>query len=141
MTQATTNADAGAPAQSQTRPRVLIIDDALTVRLFCNQLLSQAGFEVAEAINGLEGLEVALQQPFDLFVVDINMQKMDGYAFLTEARRQPTLAATPAIMMSTEAANQDVSKAYDAGANFYLFKPVDPERLVASVRLMTGVAA
>jgi two-component system chemotaxis response regulator CheY len=118
--------------------RILVIDDALTVRLFCKQLLTGAGFRVTEAINGLEALEIALQEEFDLFLVDINMQKMDGYAFLSEARRHAGLAEVPAIMMSTEAGSEDVSRAWNAGANFYLFKPLDPERLVTAARLMTG---
>ena len=119
--------------------RVLVIDDTLTVRLFCAQLLTREGFAVSEAINGLEALERALEQRFDLFVVDINMQKMDGYTFLAEARRRPELCAIPAVMLSTEQAGEDIARAYRAGTNFYLAKPIDPERFVATVKLMTGV--
>ncbi|WP_285713729.1 response regulator [Erythrobacter oryzae] len=120
-------------------PRVLVVDDTLTVRLYCAQLLAREGFEVAEAVNGVEALEQALEQDFDLFVVDINMARMDGYAFLAEVRRTPALQAIPAVMLSTEAAEGDIARAYQAGANFYLTKPVDPERFVATVKLMTGV--
>lgn len=119
--------------------RVLVIDDSLTVRLFCAQLLTREGFAIDEAINGLEALEKALEQRFDLFVVDINMQKMDGYTFLAEARRRPELRAIPAMMLSNEQAGEDISRAYGAGANFYLAKPIDPDRFVATVKLMTGV--
>jgi two-component system chemotaxis response regulator CheY len=66
---------------------------------------------------------------------------MDGYAFVREARRLPELAAVPALMMSTEAAGSDVATAYEAGANFYLFKPIKPEQLVTAARLMAGVGA
>lgn len=92
--------------------RVLIVDDTLTVRLFCAQLLSREGFAVAEAINGLEALEQALAQAFDLFVVDINMARMDGYTFLAEVRRHPGLAPIPAVMLSTEQASEDIERAY-----------------------------
>lgn len=119
--------------------RVLVVDDTLTVRLFCAQLLTREGFAVHEAINGLEGLEQALEHRFDLFVVDINMQKMDGYTFLAQARRHPELCAVPAVMLSTEQADEDIARAYEAGANFYLTKPINPERFVATVKLMTGV--
>lgn len=121
------------------RPRVLVVDDTLTVRLFCAQLLGREGFAVGEAVNGLEALELAFEQEFDLFVVDINMQKMDGYAFLAEVRRNPALQAIPAMMLSTEAGEGDIARAYQAGANLYLTKPVDPERFVETVKLMTGV--
>jgi two-component system chemotaxis response regulator CheY len=119
--------------------RVLIVDDTLTVRLYCSQILKRAGFLVSEAINGLEGLEAALKESFDLFVVDINMQKMDGYAFLAEARRHPDLRHVPAVMMSTEQGQEDIQRAYLAGANFYLTKPVEPNRFLSTVQLMTGV--
>ena len=133
-------ADAPADAAAAPSPRrVLVIDDSLTVRLFCTSLLTPAGFAVAEAINGLEALELALKERFDLFVVDINMQKMDGYAFLAEARRRPELCAIPAVMLSTEQAGEDIARAYRAGANFYLPKPIDPDRFIATVQLMTGV--
>lgn len=118
--------------------RILIVDDALTVRLFCRHLLEAEGYEVSEAINGLEGLEVAMQKPFDLFCVDVNMQKMDGYGFLREARRNASLTRIPAMMMSTEAADQDVSNAWTSGANFYVFKPIRPDRFLSTVRVMTG---
>ena len=127
------------PPGPAARPRVLVVDDTLTVRLFCAQLLGREGFAVGEAVNGLEALELAFEQEFDLFVVDINMQKMDGYAFLAEVRRNPALQAIPAMMLSTEAGECDIARAYQAGANFYLTKPVDPERFVETVKLMTGV--
>lgn len=119
--------------------RVLIVDDTLTVRLYCSQLLKREGYAVHEAINGLEGLEQALLNHFDLFIVDINMQKMDGYAFLAEVRRNPDLKAIPAVMLSTEQGREDIHRAYQAGANFYLTKPIDPVRLLTTVQLMTGV--
>lgn len=138
MTMPHTLALADPPATAPVR-RVLVIDDTLTVRLFCAQLLKREGFAVAEAINGLEALEQALEARFDLFVVDINMPRMDGYTFLAQARRHPDLAAVPAVMLSTEQAGEDIARAYQAGANFYLPKPVDPARFVATVKLMTGV--
>ena len=130
-------ATAGAGAA---KARILIVDDTLTVRLYCSQLLKREGFAVSEAINGLEGLEQALQQAFDLFVVDINTQKMDGYAFLAEVRRHADLRSIPAVMMSTEQGREDIARAYQSGANFYLTKPIDPTRFLATVNLMTGVA-
>ena len=132
-------ATANAPAFAPSARRVLIVDDTLTVRLYCSQLLRRQGFEVHEAINGLEGLEQALGARFDLFIVDINMQKMDGYAFLAEVRRNPDLRAIPAVMLSTEQGREDIHRAYQSGANFYLTKPIDPERLLATVNLMAGV--
>jgi two-component system chemotaxis response regulator CheY len=120
--------------------RILIVDDAATVRLYHRNILESAGYAVEEAVNGIEALEKALQTPFDLYVVDINMPKLDGYGFLKEIRSQDVVQA-PAIMVSTEAEEKDRSKAYAAGANLYLIKPVKPEALLAYTRLLIGEEA
>ncbi len=117
--------------------RILIIDDAATVRMYHRGILEAAGYEVEEAINGLEALEKILVSPFDLYLVDVNMPKLDGYSFLRELRRQD-IAQVPAIMVSTEASAEDRKRAYAAGANLYLVKPARPEHLVAPVALLLG---
>jgi two-component system chemotaxis response regulator CheY len=117
--------------------RILIVDDAATVRMYHRNILETAGHAVVEAVNGIEALEKALQDSFDLYVVDINMPKLDGYGFLRELRGQEIHQA-PAIMVSTEAETGDHQQAYAAGANAYLVKPVKPDRLLMHVRLLTG---
>lgn len=119
--------------------RILIVDDAATVRMYHRQILEAAGYKVYEAVNGIEALEKSLQQPFDLYVVDINMPKLDGYGFLRELRSQDIYQA-PAIMVSTEAQTSDHQQAFAAGANAYLVKPVKPEQLLIQVKLMIGEA-
>ncbi|CAK0744262.1 putative chemotaxis regulator CheY [Gammaproteobacteria bacterium] len=121
--------------------RILIIDDAATVRMYYRQILEGEGFAVEEAANGLEGLEKALVASFDLLVVDINMPVMDGYSFLRTVRREATLRGIPAITISTEAGEHDANLAYGAGANFYLVKPVKPADLVLHARLLLGERA
>ena len=121
-------------------PHALIIDDSSTTRMYYRDILEEAAFSVDEAINGLEGLEKALNQTFDLFIVDLNMPKMNGYAFLDQIRRAGDLQAVPAIMISTESSEADRQKAYAAGANVYIVKPVNPDNLAAHARLMTGLA-
>lgn len=122
--------------------RVLIIDDSTTVRLYHRHLVEALGCEVQEACNGLEGLEKALEASpaFDLFLVDVNMPKMDGYRFVQEVRRSDAISATPTIMISTEAQGIDRERAYQAGANLYLFKPVRPEDLQSITALVAGVS-
>ena len=117
--------------------RALIIDDAATVRMYHRNTLEEAGLEVEEAVNGIEALEKALQAPFDLYVVDINMPKLDGYGFLRELRSRD-IPQAPAIMVSTEAQANDQARAYAAGANIYLTKPVKPDQLLIHVRLLLG---
>ena len=122
------------------RRRVLVIDDAGLVRLYYREALEAAGFEVDEALNGLEALEKLLTAPADLLIVDVNMPQMDGLTFLRTLRRQAgAVAAIPALVSSTEAAPQDLDAAFAAGANVYLIKPLSPETLVDHARLLSGV--
>jgi len=126
----------------QDKKRVLVIDDAALVRLYCREALERAGFVVDEALNGLEALEKLLEQPADLLVVDVNMPQMDGITFLKVLRRQELpLGATPAMVSSTESGPQDIAAARAAGANFYLTKPVNQALLVTYAALLCGRAA
>lgn len=120
---------------------VLVVDDAMTMRLFYRQVLEDGGVTIDEAVNGYEGLEKALQQPFDLLLIDVNMPKMDGYTFLRAVRREPALRSIPAIVISTEGREGDIRQGYAAGANLYLVKPVRPETLIRHVRMLTGRGA
>ncbi|GID28660.1 response regulator [Paractinoplanes brasiliensis] len=127
---------------TQNRPKVLVVDDAATVRLYHTKLLGDAGFEVAEAANGLEAVEAAMSTAFDLFVVDVNMPKMNGYTCVETLRSETVGTPAPILMISTEDRAGDADRAYAAGANLYLVKPVDAERLARVARMLTsGVAA
>lgn len=123
--------------------RVLVVDDATTVRLFHRAILEAAGFAVEEAMNGLEALERALvaTTPPDLLLVDVNMPRMDGYTFLRAVRREAPLRDIPAIMISTEREADDAARGFAAGANLFLVKPVRPEALAGLARVLCGVGA
>ncbi len=120
----------------------MVVDDAALVRLYYRSTLEPAGFDVEEALNGVEGLEKMLTAHFDLLIVDINMPQMDGLTFLQALRRQDLpLAATPALITSTEAGPQDIASARAAGANFYLVKPISREKLAGYALLLCGLPA
>ena len=119
--------------------RVLIVDDSSLVRMYYRDALEKAGFEVEQAMNGLEAMEKALAGRFDLLIVDVNMPKMDGFSFLRELRRSGTPAASiPALVITTESGEQDVQEARIAGANFYLVKPVAESELQSYVAVLAG---
>jgi two-component system chemotaxis response regulator CheY len=115
-----------------------VVDDATLVRLYYRQILTGAGYHVAEAINGLEGLERLNTAPFDLCIVDVNMPMMDGYGFIHAMRRESSIHAIPVMMTSTEAGPRDRTQAWRAGANAYLVKPVAREQLLLYVAAMLG---
>ena len=126
---------------AEPRARILIVDDAALVRLYYRRILEGAGYQVEEALNGLEALERLLKTLPDVVIVDVNMPQMDGFTFLKALRRQTTeIASIPALVTSPEAGPQDAQAARAAGANFYLVKPVDPQALVEYAALMCGVA-
>ena len=123
-------------------PRVLVVDDGTLIRLYYRETLEAAGFEVAEAINGIEALEKILSERFDLVIVDINMPKMDGMSFLRALRGQEGPAgALPTLVISSESGERDAEAARAAGANFYLVKPVAAPDLALHVAVLTGVPA
>jgi two-component system, chemotaxis family, chemotaxis protein CheY len=123
------------------RTRVLVVDDSSLVRLYYRSALEKAGFEVEQAINGIEAIERVLSQPFDLVIVDVNMPRMDGFTFLRSLRcRAADVATLPALVISTESEMQDIAEARASGANFYLVKPVAEADLVRHVSVLTGAA-
>jgi two-component system chemotaxis response regulator CheY len=119
--------------------RVMIVDDSLTVRLYLRRALEElAQVEVLEAQNGVEGLEKALLEQVDLFLVDVNMPKMDGYTFVREVRERPQLRAAPIIIATTEDKPADRERAYAVGANLYLSKPLDAGVVKGAVQMLLG---
>jgi len=117
---------------------ILIVDDAMTVRMYHRKLMEELGFNVDEAENGIEALEKSLCQSFDLMIVDVNMPKMDGYSLVKEMRTTEELRAIPVIMVSTEAKNTDKDAAYLVGANLYIVKPANPVELQMNASLLVG---
>jgi two-component system, chemotaxis family, chemotaxis protein CheY len=120
--------------------RILVVDDANLVRLYYGEILEEAGFEVEEALNGLEALERLLASPPDAVIVDVNMPLMDGVTFLGALRRQALpLSSIPTLVTSTESKATDIKAARVAGANFYSPKPVRREDLARTMAMFCGV--
>lgn len=121
------------------KSRVLIVDDAGLVRAYYRNILERAGYDVDEALNGVEALEKHLQNQADLIIVDVNMPQMDGISFLRALRRQQLPhSSVPAIVVSTESEAHDKAAARAAGANHYLIKPLREESLLRYAALLSG---
>jgi two-component system chemotaxis response regulator CheY len=124
------------------KKHVLTVEDASLVRMYYREALEGSGFDVDEALNGLEALEKLLTGPVDLLIVDVNMPQMDGLTFVKTLRRQaPEIASIPVLITSTESSPEDIQAARKAGANFYLIKPVSQEQLVLHARILSGCVA
>jgi two-component system chemotaxis response regulator CheY len=115
--------------------QILVVEDSHLVRMYYRQILEPEGYSVVEAANGSEGIERAMEMDFDLFIVDINMPMMDGFTFLERIR---DFSSAPAIVISTEASEEDSRKAYAAGASFFIVKPVTPANLLRNINMLAG---
>ncbi len=128
-----TNSDIQTDEACMTR-RILTIDDSRTIRDMLNLTLSEAGFEVLQAVDGQEGIDVLeKQERVDLVITDINMPKMDGYGVIRHIRGQSRYNGMPVLVLTTESEKDKRNVAREAGATGWMVKPFDPERLIATI--------
>lgn len=118
---------------------VLIVDDSATVRQQVATALTQAGFQVAEASDGSQGLNRANQGGIDCVISDVNMPIMNGIEMVGLFKQDPSLSSIPVIMLTTEGSKELIARAKQAGASGWIVKPFKAEMLVAAVRKLTSV--
>lgn len=115
--------DAGlGSSQRRRRKKVLITDDSITVREVQRQLLSGRGYDVQTAVDGVDGFNIAREEPFDLIITDIDMPRMNGIEFVTKIRADGKLKDTPVVVVSYKDREEDRLRGLEAGANYYLTK-------------------
>jgi two-component system chemotaxis response regulator CheY len=114
--------------------RILTIDDSKTIRDMLMLTLSGAGFDVLQAVDGQDGLDVLGSDRVDVIITDINMPRMDGYEVIRQLRKNAVHKSTPILVLTTESDVEKRNLARDAGATGWMVKPFDPERLIATVR-------
>jgi two-component system chemotaxis response regulator CheY len=115
--------------------RVLIIDDARTMRAMLKKIVLGMGFESFEAQDGAEGLQRLKELgPVDIILVDWNMPVMNGFEFICFARDEPAYAKIPIIVITTEIETANVTKALEAGANEYVMKPFTEDVIVEKIK-------
>jgi two-component system chemotaxis response regulator CheY len=120
-----------APAMAK---RILTIDDSKTIRDMLRMTLVDAGFEVLQAVDGQDGVDVMTREQVDLVITDINMPKMNGYEVVRHLRSNPAFKGLPILVLTTESDTDKKNLAREAGATGWMVKPFDPDRLVATVR-------
>jgi two-component system chemotaxis response regulator CheY len=117
---------------------ILAVDDSSSLRQMVAFSLKAAGYQVVEAVDGQDGLDKAKQQTVDLVLTDQNMPKMDGLTLIKSLRGLPAYAKVPILMLTTESSDEMKSKGRAAGANGWLVKPFDPQRLIEVVKKVIG---
>ncbi len=118
--------------------RILTVDDSASIRLTTRVALSNAGYAITEAVDGMDGLSKLRGSQFDLIVTDLNMPNMDGLTMIRELRKIPSCMGVPVIFLTTESDNELKQQAKSAGATGWLTKPFDPESLVKIVKKVLG---
>lgn len=123
------------------RKRVLVVDDSLTVRELERKLLLGRGYEVAVAVDGMDGWNALRSEAFDLLITDIDMPRMDGIELVTLVRRDSRLQSLPVMVVSYKDREEDRRRGLDAGADYYLAKAsFHDEALLDAVVVLIGEA-
>lgn len=116
--------------------RVMTVDDSATVRKVLQITLTEAGYDVVEAIDGADALKKLSQESVDMLVTDLNMPNIDGLGLIQQVRQKPGNRFMPIIMLTTESQPEKKSAGKVAGASGWITKPFRPEQLLAVVRMV-----
>ncbi|MBB3978407.1 two-component system chemotaxis response regulator CheY [Rhizobium azooxidifex] len=117
---------------------ILTVDDSASIRLTTKIALTGAGYQVTEAVDGLDGLNKAKAGSFDMIVTDLNMPNMNGLSMIEALRSSPAHTGIPIIFLTTESDADMKNRAKAAGATGWITKPFDPEQLVKIARKVLG---
>jgi two-component system chemotaxis response regulator CheY len=118
---------------------ILVVDDSKTIRNLVTFVLKAEGFKVTMAEDGLDAIEkLTTIGSVDLILSDINMPRMDGFTFIKTIRQQDAYKDIPIIVLSTEGQEQDIQKGISLGANLYMVKPAQPEKMVRNIKMILG---
>ena len=117
--------------------KALVVDDSRAVRMILARTLKELGFEVREAANGIEALEVIETEKtaVSLVLADWNMPEINGLELLKQLRQKPELSSLVVVMVTTETELDQMAAALEAGANEYVMKPFTKDILVEKLQL------
>lgn len=117
---------------------ILAVDDSASMRQMVAFALQGAGFEVTQAEDGQEALDIAQGKQFDAVVADVNMPRMDGITLIRSLRGIDSYKFTPLLMLTTEAGMDKKQEGKAAGATGWIVKPFEPDQLVSTLQRVLG---
>lgn len=121
--------------------KILIVDDSATVRQQVGLALTQAGFEVVEAVDGLDGVsKLGEVSGISLVICDVNMPRMGGLDMIEKVHADGKFSSLPIVMLTTEGQPDMVERAKKAGAKGWIVKPFKADLLVAAAKKLTRAA-
>lgn len=118
--------------------KILAVDDSISIRKSISFVLTQEGYEVVEAVDGVDGLAKAKEDKFNLVITDINMPNMDGIEMIKQLRQTEGYKFTPIIALTTENQDSKMQEGKAAGATGWIVKPFTSEKLLAIVKKIIG---
>jgi two-component system sensor histidine kinase and response regulator WspE len=122
--------------------RVLVVDDSITVREVQRQLLTNHGYAVEVAVDGMDGWNALRNGEFDLVISDVDMPRMNGIDLVRSIKQDPRLKAIPVMIVSYKDREEDRMRGLEVGADYYLTKSdFHDEQLVSAVRDLVGEAS
>ena len=132
-------ADTGAPGRALVRAKVLVVDDALTVRELQRSILERGGYDVVTASDGVEAMAVLAEGPVDLVLTDVEMPRMDGFALTVAIRAHPAGSNIPVLILTSRSNEEDRQRGLEAGADGYIVKSAFNEAaLLSAVERLLG---
>lgn len=120
------------PQKKETGKKLLVIDDSDQIRWFLKHVFNKE-YQILEARNGQDGINVALKEEPDLILCDVMMPVKDGYETCREIKNDPKMAQTPVVMLTAKVESEDVITGIEAGADDYITKPFDVEILLSKI--------
>jgi two-component system chemotaxis sensor kinase CheA len=133
------DAPAAAVPTVAARAKLLVVDDALTVRELQRSILERAGYEVVTAVDGVEAMATLAEGPVDLVLTDVEMPRMDGFALTESIRANPARSNLPVLILTSRASENDRQRGMEAGADGYIVKSAfDETALLSAVERLLG---
>ena len=117
---------------------ILAVDDSASMRQMVSFTLKGAGYDVIEAVDGVDALKKAQSSNVNMVLTDVNMPNMDGITLIKELRKLPNYKFTPMLMLTTESSSDKKSQGKSAGATGWLVKPFNPEQLLGTIKKVIG---
>ncbi len=115
---------------------MLVVDDEDVIRKFLRIYLIKWGFEIEEAVDGIQAIEKLGKGEFDLLICDIQMPNKDGWQVIKEVRSNPWTKNIPIIILTAKIRDDDMFKGYDLGASYYMTKPFTKAQLLYGLKMM-----
>jgi len=117
---------------------ILAVDDSASMRQMVSFTLKGAGYNVVEAVDGVDALNKAKAQAFDCVVTDVNMPNKDGISLIKDLRALPNYKFTPMLMLTTESGMDKKQQGKEAGATGWIVKPFNPDQLLKTIQKVMG---